>query len=71
MGCWGIVPWLYQDDLRMWAVLDEFFEALYERRSALVKKEAVRAEDYVSGSLQVSVHILVPLQDTTGGLFLE
>ena len=65
------IPWLYQDDLRLWAVLDEFFEALYKRRSSFVKKEAVWAEDDVGGSFQVGSDILVPLQDSTDGFFLK
>ena len=68
---WLHIPWLYQDDLRLWAVLDEFFEALYKRRSSFVKKEAVWAEDDVGGSFQVGSNILVPLQDSTDGFFLK
>ena len=68
---WLHIPWLYQDDLRLWAVLDEFLEALYKRRSSFVKKEAVWAEDDVGGSFQVGSDILVPLQDTTDGFFLK
>ena len=65
------IPWLYQDDLRLWAVLNKFLEALYKRRSSFVKKEAVWAEDDIGGSFQVGSDILVPLQDTTDGFFLK
>ena len=68
---WLYIPWLYQDDLRLWAVLNKFLEALYKRRSSFVKKEAVWAEDDVGGSFQVGSDILVPLQDTTDGFFLK